>query len=218
MNQLTCHVTEGHNVLNTNQSWIECESDAFSQFSLILNTHFTHFNLHIVHIGNFLFILLYWVGCVLSHALVIIIRCSVPVKGKRDFKFISPILPSSLPMASISSFYYKNPQEVFDFIDDQFTLKPDSLVELTKTFLDEVKTGLTNYNQAMAMMCAFILFTKTLSLTCFQSLICYRCSQWFRNWVCCKHQSKYYFLIIHSSTFLALDLGGTNLWFEVSYS
>lgn len=64
-------------------------------------------------------------------------------------------------MASISSFYYKNPQEVFDIIEDQFTLQPDSLVELTKAFLDEVKIGLTNYNQAMAMMCAFIFFTKT---------------------------------------------------------
>ena len=59
-------------------------------------------------------------------------------------------------MASISSFYYKNAQEVFDFIDDQFTLKPDTLIELTNAFLGEVKTGLTNYNQAMAMMCAFI--------------------------------------------------------------
>lgn len=63
-------------------------------------------------------------------------------------------------MASISSFYYKNPQEVFDFIDDQFTLKPDSLVEVTKAFLGEVKTGLANYNQAMAMMYAFFLFSR----------------------------------------------------------
>ena len=59
-------------------------------------------------------------------------------------------------MASISSFYYKNAQEVFDIIEDQFTLQPDLLVELTKAFLDEVKIGLTNYNQAMAMMYAFI--------------------------------------------------------------
>lgn len=59
-------------------------------------------------------------------------------------------------MASISSFCYKNAQEVFDIIEDQFTLQPDSLVELTKAFLDEVKIGLANYNQAMAMMCAFI--------------------------------------------------------------
>ena len=90
-------------------------------------------------------------------------------------------------MASISSFYYKNPQEVFDFIDNQFTLQPDSLVELTKAFLDEVKIGLANYNQAMAMMCAFILFTMALSLTCFQSHICYRCSQWHRDRVRYKH-------------------------------
>jgi hypothetical protein len=78
----------------------------------------------------------------------------VPKKGKRDFIYFISLSP--LPMASISSFYYKNPKEVFDFIDDQFTLKPDSLIELTKTFLDEVKTGLSNYNQAMAMMYAFV--------------------------------------------------------------
>lgn len=73
-------------------------------------------------------------------------------------------------MASISSFYYKNPREVFDFIDDQFTLKPDSLVELTKTFLDEVKTGLANYNQAMAMMCALIFSHKNAILNLFSAL------------------------------------------------
>jgi hypothetical protein len=102
-------------------------------------------------------------------------------------------------MASISSFYYKNPREVFDFIDDQFTLKPDSLVDLTKTFLDEVKTGLANYNQAMAMMCALIFLAKTLSLTCFQSHICYRCSQWYRDWVCCKHHQSIPRLFSHNS-------------------
>ena len=110
------------------------------------------------------------------------------LKKERD-TFIYFILLSPVPMASISSFYYKNPREVFDFIDDQFTLKPDSLVELTKTFLDEIKTGLANYNQPMAMMCAFSFLAKTLSLTCFQSHICYRRSQWYRDWVCYKHQS-----------------------------
>ena len=114
-------------------------------------------------------------------------------------------------MASISSFYYKNAQEVFDILEDQFTLQPDFLVELTKAFLDEVKIGLTNYNQAMAMMCAFITFTKTLSLTCFQSHICYRRSRWLGDWVCYIRPCLEYFLIIRSSTFLAVDLGGTNL-------
>ena len=63
-------------------------------------------------------------------------------------------------MASISSFYYKSPKEVFEFIGKQFTLEPDFLVELTKAFLDEVKIGLTNYNQAMAMMCALSFFSR----------------------------------------------------------
>lgn len=68
-------------------------------------------------------------------------------------------------MTSISSFCYQNAQAVFDVIDNQFTLQPDSLVELTKAFLDEVKIGLANYNQPMAMMCAFIFVMKTPSLT-----------------------------------------------------
>lgn len=125
------------------------------------------------------------------------------------------------PMASISSFYYQSPQEVFDVIDSQFTLHPDSLIELTKAFLDEVKIGLTNYNCAMAMMSAFIFWTTTLSLTCvFQSYICNRCSRWHRDRVCYKiiRPSLEYFLMISFffilSTFLALDLGGTNLWFK----
>jgi len=74
----------------------------------------------------------------------------VPEKGSEtDF-----ILSST--MASISSFCYKSPQEIFDIIEDQFTLQPHSLVELTKAFLDEIKTGLTNYNQAMAMIPSFV--------------------------------------------------------------
>ena len=110
----------------------------------------------------------------------------VPEKGKGLDLTLLIHLP---PMASISSFFYKNPQEVFDTIEDQFTLQPDSLVELTKAFLEEVTIGLTNYNQAMAMMCALIFSTKAPSLTCFQSFICYRFSRWHRNWVSYKHQS-----------------------------
>jgi len=67
-------------------------------------------------------------------------------------------------MASISSFHYQSAQEVFDLIESQFTLQQEPLVELTKTFLNEFKTGLTSYNHAMAMMCAFISFMKTPSL------------------------------------------------------
>jgi len=81
-------------------------------------------------------------------------------------------------MASISSFHYQNAQTVFDVIEDQFTLQPDPLVELTKAFINEFKIGLTNYNQPMAMIPTFVTGVPNGTET---------------------------------GTFLALDLGGTNL-------
>jgi len=64
MNLLTCHVREGHDVFCANQGWIECESDAFSNFTSILNTHKTHWDLHRAHNDHFPFILLSLLGCV----------------------------------------------------------------------------------------------------------------------------------------------------------
>ncbi|KAF8803727.1 hexokinase [Phlegmacium glaucopus] len=81
-------------------------------------------------------------------------------------------------MASISSFHYQSAQEVFDLIESQFTLQHEPLVELTKTFLNEFKIGLTSYNHAMAMIPTFVTGVPDGTET---------------------------------GTFLALDLGGTNL-------
>ncbi|KAJ7638476.1 hypothetical protein FB45DRAFT_741354 [Roridomyces roridus] len=83
-------------------------------------------------------------------------------------------------MASISSHYAKGPdaQRVFDDIDRQFTLGPDTLVELTGAFLDEFKVGLDNYNHPMAMIPSFVTGVPDGTET---------------------------------GTFLALDLGGTNM-------
>jgi hexokinase len=55
-------------------------------------------------------------------------------------------------MASLFALQFKDAQEVFDLIDHQFSISNDVLVELTKAFLDEFKTGLSTYNQPMAMM------------------------------------------------------------------
>lgn len=55
-------------------------------------------------------------------------------------------------MASLPSFQYESPQAVFDLLSRQFSLDENVLVELTRTFLEEFKTGLGNYNQPMAMM------------------------------------------------------------------
>lgn len=55
-------------------------------------------------------------------------------------------------MASTSSFFYKDPQDVLDDIDYQFQLSPATLISLSRAFLNEFAVGLGNYNHAMAMM------------------------------------------------------------------
>jgi hexokinase len=81
-------------------------------------------------------------------------------------------------MASLFALQFKDAQEVFDLIDHQFSISNDVLVELTKAFLDEFKTGLSTYNQPMAMIPSFVTAVPDGTET---------------------------------GTFLALDLGGTNL-------
>ncbi|KAJ8086161.1 hypothetical protein PM082_004983 [Marasmius tenuissimus] len=81
-------------------------------------------------------------------------------------------------MASTSSYFYKDPQTVFDDIDFQMTLEPSTLTELVKAFLDEFRTGLGDYNHPMAMIPSFVTGVPDGTET---------------------------------GTFLALDLGGTNL-------
>ena len=44
-------------------------------------------------------------------------------------------------------------QRIFDDIEGQFHLTPESLVDLTQAFLDEVRRGLGSYGHPMAMMC-----------------------------------------------------------------
>ncbi|KAL0580895.1 hypothetical protein V5O48_001088 [Marasmius crinis-equi] len=81
-------------------------------------------------------------------------------------------------MASTSSYFHRDPQSVFDDIDFQMTLEPSTLTELVKTFLDEFRRGLGNYNHPMAMIPSFVTGVPDGTET---------------------------------GTFLALDLGGTNL-------
>lgn len=55
-------------------------------------------------------------------------------------------------MASTSSHFFKDPQNVLDDIHHQFQLDTGTLVELTKAFLNEFAVGLGEYNHPMAMM------------------------------------------------------------------
>jgi len=68
-------------------------------------------------------------------------------------------------MASTSSYFYKDSQNVLDAIDYQLTLDPNTLVGLVKAFLDEFRMGLSNYNFPMAMMYAYVSFLRYLRLT-----------------------------------------------------
>ncbi|KAF9535059.1 hypothetical protein CPB83DRAFT_781091 [Crepidotus variabilis] len=81
-------------------------------------------------------------------------------------------------MPPLSATQHEDPQAVFDSLEQQFSLHEEGLVALTKTFLEEFKVGLTNYNQPMAMIPSFVQGVPDGTET---------------------------------GTFLALDLGGTNL-------
>ncbi|KIK08425.1 hypothetical protein K443DRAFT_672443 [Laccaria amethystina LaAM-08-1] len=81
-------------------------------------------------------------------------------------------------MAPISIPQYTNTQGVVDQIEHQFTLSPETLVDLTKAFLNEFELGLGSYGQAMAMIPTFVTGVPDGTET---------------------------------GTFLALDLGGTNM-------
>lgn len=62
-------------------------------------------------------------------------------------------------MAPISTPQYSNTQGVVDQIERQFTLSPETLIDLTKAFLNEFELGLGSYGQPMAMMYAtFLLY------------------------------------------------------------
>lgn len=66
---------------------------------------------------------------------------------------ITWVLPQQfLLMAPISTPQSTNTQDVVDQIERQFTLSPESLVDLTKAFLNEFELGLGSYGQPMAMM------------------------------------------------------------------
>jgi len=66
-------------------------------------------------------------------------------------------------MAPISTPQYTNTQDVVDQIQRQFTLSPETLVDLTKAFLNEFELGLGSYGQAMAMMYARFLLYFTIA-------------------------------------------------------
>ncbi|KAI9575011.1 hexokinase [Boletus coccyginus] len=85
-------------------------------------------------------------------------------------------------MVHTSALYSKSQRDVLDTIRAQFTLSEDALLHITQVFLREAAEGLASYGQSMAMIPTFVKSVPDGSET--------------------GHSN---------STFLALDLGGTNL-------
>lgn len=57
-------------------------------------------------------------------------------------------------MAHTSALHSLSQEDVLDTLRTQFTVQPDTLVNLTKTFLREAAQGLASYGLSMAMMYA----------------------------------------------------------------
>ncbi|OCH95887.1 hexokinase [Obba rivulosa] len=95
--------------------------------------------------------------------------------------FLSPSLLSPAHMSATSSLLTVSPdraRRIFDDIEEQFRLDRDALIKITEQFLTDFRLGLSEYNQAMAMIPTFVTGVPNGTET---------------------------------GTFLALDLGGTNL-------
>lgn len=113
-------------------------------------------------------------------------------------------------MAHTSALYSQSQQDILNTVHAQFTLSEDILLNLTKTFLREAAQGLASYGHSMAMMYVLIIVADQTCIESSQSDVRQVSSRWFRDWVCLPHLPRA-MLILVISTFLALDLGGTNL-------
>lgn len=113
-------------------------------------------------------------------------------------------------MAHTSAFYSQSQQDVLSTLHAQFTVSADSLRNLTETFLREAAEGLATYGQSMAMMYVLLIAADQTCINSSQSDLRQASPRWFRDRVCLAYL-PYAILIQTNSTFLALDLGGTNL-------
>jgi hexokinase len=99
-------------------------------------------------------------------------------------------------------------------IEEQFTLDEDVLISITLHFHKLFNLGLSEYGHPMAMMYAYTLYILVLFIhKGSQSFIRHWRSRWYGDRVMLDHASLVMCMcnIGYGSTFLALDLGGTNL-------
>lgn len=119
-------------------------------------------------------------------------------------------------MASTSIYQHDDGQDVLDLIDRQFAFTPEKLVTITKGFLEEMERGLNEYGKPMAMMFVpvhhgpksfLILHPPTVPPSFVVSLMAQKLGTCSTLCDCFRLRRTDTTL----STFLALDLGGTNL-------
>lgn len=67
-------------------------------------------------------------------------------------------------MAPTSAVFSREHQKVIDDINDQFQLPNESLISITKAFLDEYSKGLSAYGHPMAMMCVTVAYWRCYNL------------------------------------------------------
>lgn len=115
-------------------------------------------------------------------------------------------------MVHTSALYSQSQQDVLDTIRTQFTLSEDTLLHITQVFLREAAEGLATYGQPMAMMYVLIVAAYQTRVNGPQSDVRQVSSRRFRDRVCLAYLPRAAMLMQPNSTFLALDLGGTNLY------
>lgn len=115
-------------------------------------------------------------------------------------------------MVHTSALYSKSQRDVLDTIRAQFTLSEDTLLHITQVFLREAAEGLASYGQSMAMMYVLVVAPHQTRINGIQSDVRQVSSRWFRDWACLAYLPRAAVLTQSNSTFLALDLGGTNLY------
>ncbi|CAL1702029.1 unnamed protein product [Somion occarium] len=102
------------------------------------------------------------------------------------------------PISALIGSTEDSARQILDAIESQFQLSDDALVRITDQFLKDFRLGLSEYNHPMAMIPTFVTGVPNGSETGIKVPAGYIASIMF-------------FALLALRTFLALDLGGTNL-------
>ena len=121
---------------------------------------------------------------------------------------------------AIYNAYSHNIKSLLSDIEEQFTLDEHALISITSHFHKLFNAGLSEYGHPMAMMYACTQNHSALTLPDVDFLPAPRsslaCQMVLRQGSVSSHHATFEMLTPNDSTFLALDLGGTNLYLSLS--